>query len=401
MKAQPARTSYTISHAQLGREDEAMMKRGSQRGKLMKRGPSWILHYSQYVMDEGQLRYLPTTKALGPWKGQGRLTKQEARTEADKIIARTNAISAVPRMRATLQQFIDTCFEPQHIAALRTKGGKAHYRTILRSHILPAFGEVKLHELTPQKVQILLSSKSETLSVGTVRHIRNVLSAIFKRAKFLGYWRGELPVDGVKCYGAEPKVQRALTALQIDMIVANLPERYRPLVRLLEATGLRISEALGLTWGRVNLTEEPMVVGEALVLKNSVYIDRSYRDGAWGPTKSAKSRRIVPLTSAGYVALQEMRERDPEAGADDPVFRARSGNPWSAHNFSTRYFKPACVAAGLAWAHVHCLRRTAASIPGMDPLVIQKVLGHADPKMTKHYQDPDLERARTQMEVVH
>lgn len=375
-------------------------RRGSQRGVLLKRGPSWIVRYRRHVVDGDQILYRATSEVVGRCIGPDRISKAEARLAADRIVSIANEVAAVPRMQATLQQFIDTCFEPEHIASMRTEGGKQHYRYLLKE-ILPAFGGMKLVDITPRKVQMLLSSKAATLSVATVRHIRNALTVIFKRAEFLGFWPEErsLPTKGVKCYGRPPRKVLALSPLQVELIIEHLPAKYRPLVRLLAATGMRIGEAMGLLWSRVNLTESPVLVDNGLILpKNSIYVDRSYRRRFWGPPKSEKSQRVIPMSSAAYVALQQMRDLDKDGGPDDPVFRAPSGVPWDAVNFSQRYFAPACVKAGVPWAHVHCLRHSFASTPGLDASVRRALLGHS--KDLHDYVHADHERARAQVEVV-
>jgi len=388
---------YNIHRALLGREDD-MKRRGSQRGSLKNTGGRWYVHFRQHITDDdGNLHYRPTRNAIGPSVGKGRMSRNDARIEADRIVAAANALSAVPQMRATLRQFVDVRFRPEHIAAKRP-AGRAHYEYLLEKHILPSLGEMQLRDITPGKVQLLLSAKAPTLSRQTVTHIRNVLSAIFGHAKLLGFWRGDRPTEGVKCYGAEPRQARVMTWEQVQFLCAELPVRYRPLVVLMASTGLRVGEALGLRWKRVNLTGETVAVDGVLIPHNCIAVVDSYSRGQWGPPKTERSRRIVPLPSQAWVALTEMREADLVGGPDDPVFRARTGEPWDAHNIASRFLKVAGAAIGCPWVHWHCFRHTAASLAQLDGAGMQKVLGHAARRMTDHYTTPELERVRAGME---
>lgn len=124
-----------------------MKRRGSQRGSLVRRGASWVIKYRRHiVLPDGALEYLRTSEVVGSAVGPEGLSMNNARIEADRIVDKANAVSAIPQQQATLRQFIDVRFQPEHVDALK-KGGRDHYRTILKNHVLPAFGAaaLKLH----------------------------------------------------------------------------------------------------------------------------------------------------------------------------------------------------------------------------------------------------------------
>lgn len=392
--------TYNLLQAQQQGREEDMKRRGSQRGTLRNTGGRWYIHFRQHVTDEsGNLKYKPTRHVIGAASGPERMSKADAQIEADRIVAEANALSAVPQMRATLRQFIDVRFRPDHIAAKRP-AGQSHYEYLLRVHVLPSLGDMQLRDITAGKVQLLLSAKAATLSQQTVTHIRNVLSAIFGHAKLLGFWKGDKPTEGLKCHGAEPRQARMMTWQQVQFLIAEMPARYRPLVVLMASTGLRVGEALGLRWKRINLTGDTVAVDGVLIPPYSLAVIDTYSRGAWGRPKTERSRRIVPLPSQAWVAIAEMREADLIGGPDDPVFRARTGEPWDSHNVAARFLKVAGKKIGCPWVHWHCFRHTAASLANLDGAGLQRVLGHATRAMTDHYTTPDLERVREGLEKV-
>jgi integrase len=393
--------TYNLSQALLGLPEAQLKRRGAQRGSLIVRGKKWKVLFRRHVVDAaGNVQYKATTETIGLAVGAKRMSKTDARAEADRILADANAVSAVPQLQATLRQFVDVRFRPEHIDAL-TPGGQRHYTYVLDNHVLPSLGDLQLKDIGPDLISMLLASKVQAkLSKQTVVHIRNVISAIFSHAKRLKYWRGDLPTDGVRCHGTPAKEQRSLSHQQLQLLAANIAPPYRPLVTFLPAAGLRIGEALGLRWKNVNMTDQWVNVDGLDIPPHAFAVVQAYSRGQWGRPKTARSRRIIPLSSAAWVALQEMRERDLTGGGDDPVFRGSTGQPWDAHNLAKRFLKPAGAAIGAPWLHWHSLRHTAASLSDLEPAARQKVLGHASTAQTTHYTHPDLEKTRAGLETI-
>src|SRR5207342_1872183 len=98
-----------------------------------------------------------------------------------------------------------------------------------------------------------------------------------------------------------------------------------------------------------------------------------------GPPKSGKGRDVpVP----GFVLAQlPVKSRD----RSEWLFVGGHGARLDAHNWRTRVFKPAALAAGLGDLHPHSLRHTAASLAiqaGADVLAVQHMLGHSSASTT-------------------
>ncbi len=373
-----------------------MKGRGSQRGGLSKRNRSWTVSFRRHVVDErGDIAYRRTMQRIGPCLGPDKLSKADAQREADRIVSEANALAAVPQMMATLQQFVDVRWIPERVDHLRP-ATRDFYETML-SHILPSLGPLALKDITPPRVQILLSAKSKVLSKRTVTGIRDCLTGIYKHAKRLGFWPGDIPTEGLAANGADPKEARALSAEQKELWVHQVPLRYRPLLSFLSGTGLRIGEALGLRWKYANLSDHDIAVDGILIPENCIAIVQSYGKFGWGPVKKSRSRRIIPLVAQAKAALLQMQERDLSGGPDDPIFRARTGNPWDASNIAQDFLKPAARALGFGWASWHTFRH---SMNGLDTATRKVVLGHASEAQTLDYTHQEIKETRRKMETV-
>ncbi len=162
---------------------------------------------------------------------------------------------------------------------------------------------------------------------------------------------------------------KALTDEQLRALLGEIPEPWQLLVRFLANSGLRISEALGLTWGDVDFG------------RRRVLVRRRMRAGKVGPTKSGYSRRDVPLTVGMARALWTARGSAPES---ELVFPARQGGPLDRSHVY-RVVQAAGKRAGVPWVGLHTLRHTAATLAfkyGWNAKQVQMLLGHHSPAFT-------------------
>ena len=157
---------------------------------------------------------------------------------------------------------------------------------------------------------------------------------------------------------------RWLSADELAQLYVELPAEWVPLFQLLASIGLRIAEALGLTWQDVRFAE------------------RTLRIRGHGVETTKGHRRVVPMGQALARTLAKHRECV-LAAANDPVFP----RPFSAQA-AVRLL--ARIAKRLRWPHtvVHDLRRTFAvhALGSGIPLArVQRWLGHKTPAMTLRY----------------
>jgi integrase len=364
---------------------------------------------------QGKFKRKTLTKFIAPAAGPGKVLKKRAQKlfyeEHLQDLHKTGPLSS-----RTVAEFVAEIFKPQVV--LRCKPtGQAHYNGMLKNHVLPTLGEFMMRDVRPQHVYNLIKAKldwrgekGERLSVQTITHIRNCVSAVFRHAKRMQAYSGDLPTEGVRLPRLEHAEKLALSWNQVQAIAAVIgypdPKQERKatrgpepdpkkhnlqlgaLVRVLALTGLRIGEAMGLRWKHVDLE-----TGILLVRDNFVR-------GAYGTLKTAKSRRDIPLHSIAIAELRKLGPSKPES----PVFAGReSGKPLDQHNVASRFLKGAGKRAGVPWVSWHILRHTATTLAdqvGLSVAERQRMLGHSAGSMTLHYTHADLDMVRERMEKI-
>lgn len=403
---------------------ESMARRRGQRsGHLYKSpGGDWMLRYRVDTPEldaKGNPKRERITKAIARWKGKDKISLRQAQTLAwDDYLSKVDATSKRPGSVQTLKEFIEERFRPDVIAKLK-KGGRDHYSTILKMHLLPALGEVRLREISTQHVQDLLNLVIEKgRSVQTAVHVRNGVSAILRHAKSMQCFVGDLPTDHVRLPEMSRKGRRALRWEQVCEIAHRMTTPLATLVPFMALTGVRIGEAKALRRKWLNLTPEHHVVNADVIPPWCVAIRESFTRGKFETLKTDKSSRNIPIPDWFVPVLQDLLESSSRKNPDDLVFPAISGTP--INNLATQRLKQAAALSGLgtaavpakkiagrrkrekrkpakSWVTWHTFRHTnstLASIGGMTETERQRILGHSDVAMTMHYTHAELEIMR-------
>jgi integrase len=151
---------------------------------------------------------------------------------------------------------------------------------------------------------------------------------------------------------------------------------YRPLFELLAFTGLRIGEALGLTWADVDLDAGLLSVHRQL---------SRYREHA--KLKTEAGRRQIVLAPAMIRLLRFRWLGSAYKGPDDFVFLNSAGRPCDYRKVGEA-FRRAARAPGVradGRLSLHSRRHGYASLlisQGLDVLFVSRQLGHANPNVT-------------------
>src|SRR5215204_1804681 len=272
------------------------------------------------------------------------------------------------------------------------------YERLVRIHLVPAFGRMKLKNLTPTHVRGLYREKLDSgLSASSVQCIHALLHKALKQAVNDGLISRNV-TEAVK---APRQIRKEIQALPPEQARAFLQaaksDRLEALYLLAIHTGLRQGELLGLRWSDVDLDQGTLQV-------------RRIRSAAKGtPTfttpKNNKSRS-VRLTTQAVQTLQDHRKRQIEerltyAGHWQDtglVFTSTVGTPLNRHNLFRRSFKPLLRRAGLPDLPFHALRHSFATLmlSGREhPKVVQEMLGHSKINTTLDFYShvlPDMQR---------
>jgi integrase len=246
------------------------------------------------------------------------------------------------------------------------------YASIIREHIEPRWGAVRLVDVAHSAVQSWIGELTAIRSASTVRKVHGVLSLILASAVRDGRLARN-PSDGVSL----PRIVTAehiyLTHEQVDEL-AEACSGYRLAVRFLAYTGIRFGELAALRVGRLDLMRRRATIAESVT-------EVGGRGLVWG-TPKGHERRDVPVPR---FLVDELAAHVAGKSADALVFTAPQGGTLRVRNFRRIALDPAARAIGIDGLHPHALRHTAASLAiasGADVKVVQQMLGHKSATMT-------------------
>jgi integrase len=259
------------------------------------------------------------------------------------------------------------------------------YETVVRLHLKPTLGRVRLDRLTPMQVQSLLNAESaDGLAPKYVKNVRAVLRGALNQAV-----RWELlsrnPASMVEPPRGEPYEIKPLAPVEARAFLAAIRgDRLEALYSVALTMGLRQGEALGLRW-----TQTDLDVGSIRVEKQ---LQRLGGKLQLVELKTRLSRRALLMPPSIVASLREHQRRQlEERGAaggkwieSGLVFTTPEGKPLEGTSV-TRYFHDLLARAGLPQRRFHDLRHSCATlllVQGVSPRVVMDVLGHSDIGMT-------------------
>ena len=264
---------------------------------------------------------------------------------------------------------------PETLADYRRDLGLDADGNLIGDGAIAFFGRMTLAAIEPRDVKRYAAGlAARGLAPGSVRNLLAPVRALLADAHEDGLIRGN-PAAGIRITrraeneNGEPGA-KALTEDELRALLAEVPDDWRLFFELLAHTGLRIGEAVALTWGDVEFGRRRLHVRRRL-----------YRRRFDSP-KSRYGRRVVPLTEGLGQALWRFRGDAPD---DAPVFTTRDGTHLDASNLAARVLKPAAKRAGVPWAGFHTFRHTCATMlfrHGLNAKQAQMWLGHHSPAFT-------------------
>jgi integrase len=260
----------------------------------------------------------------------------------------------------------------------------------IKNHLEPAFGKMVLDKLSPLDVQRYIARKTEQgLAASTINGHLSTLGAAMNQALRWGLiWRN--PVALVDRPREEKRERRFLSPNEARKLqAAARGHRLDTLFLVLLTTGLRRSEARGLTWDDIDFERATLTVQRQTIRVDGINHTLS--------PKTARSRRMIALPAPIRSALVRQRERvADERDAmglrwqdNNLVFPSPMGKPFSETTLA-RELDKICAKAGLAHVTPHELRHSMASFcaaANINPRLAMGALGHSTLEMTmEHYQ---------------
>lgn len=258
------------------------------------------------------------------------------------------------------------------------------YESIVRVHLIPTLGRVKLKALSPAHVRGLYREKLDAgLAPGSVLHIHRTLSKALKQAVMDGLIPRNAAAP-VKPPRPRREEIRPLGREQVRALFeAASGDHLEALYILAVTAGLRRGELQGLKWEDVDLEAGTLQVRRTLSEPKGGYIFEAPKSGK-GRQIRLTQRATEALRSHRKRQLEERMERGALWSDHGLVFPSSIGTPFLGGNLN-RTFKPLLQRAGLPKIRFHDLRHTCATLllrQGVNPKFVQELLGHADISLT-------------------
>ena len=313
-----------------------------------------------------------------------------------------------------------------HIVGDLAPNTKRNYRERYEYNVKPVIGKMRLTDVKPMHCKMVFNRMEASYAGSTIRQTYIAMGTMFRAAVMNDMIRKH-PMDGVrytKPVRAPDDIHFLTRDEQIRFLeVAKRSHNYNQYALILE-TGLRTGEMIGLTWDAIDFEKRTLTVNKTLEFRHGEQYWRA------GPPKTQHSYRTIPLTDRAYEILKGIWDSRPEQNESptldktleyidrrtgvssrlvmrDLVFiNWRTGEPAKNSSYDTHLYK-LCDEAGIKHFCMHALRHTYATRAiesGMQPKVLQKLLGHASIKTTMdryiHVTNDSMPKAVLQFEKV-
>ncbi|MDX2969002.1 tyrosine-type recombinase/integrase [Kribbella solani] len=198
------------------------------------------------------------------------------------------------------------------------------YRRVLKNHIRPALGELRIGEATTPRIDTVLAKIKKNAGAPTAKTCRAVLSGAMKLAVRYGALAIN-PVREVDTIEGKPRNQpRALTGEEVTLLRTSLATNERAiqadlpdLTTFMLGTGVRIGESLAVLWSQVDLEAGTVEVTHTIVRIPAEGLIRKI-------TKSRAGERILTLPQWAVAMLRARHATGIRLG--DPIFPDTHGS---------------------------------------------------------------------------
>jgi integrase len=331
-----------------------MRKCRYQKGSVKKQRGRWVAMW--WVDRRRKSRVIGLVKDL---------TKSDARSAVDRIVAEVNAKREQNRVWR-FGEFVAEIYFPYYSRKWK-ESTKANNVNRVSVHLVGKFGELELSSFRRDALQDLLDEKVQSgLSFSVVDHLRWDMKQIFDMAVAEGQVERNPALLLFTPREAAKPVRRVMNMQEVQNCFAVLDLRERLIAKLAVIAGMRPGEIFALTWGRLTAS----------------YVDirqRVYR-GTIDTPKTNQSVRKAALPEGLLREIELWREFSVESRDEAWVFPSERMTPLSKDNCWRRSMQPKLAKVGLDWANFLVMRRTHATLMralGVDGKLVADQLGHS------------------------
>lgn len=224
----------------------------------------------------------------------------------------------------TLSEWFDTwvdVFYKNTVKTVTYLRAIANYDRYIRNSYL---GDMKITDIKPVHIQKFINEliEEKSLTRSGIKPYANVLRASLKKAYECGYLQAD-PAEGITLPKRNSKFREAMTPREQELFfIYAQGSSYYDLFRFLLLTGVRIGEAIALTWEDINMEERTISINKTAITvkgkEKDMYKERGYetacnRAVVISSPKTANSIRILPISDACHTLLEHMNlKREPK-----------------------------------------------------------------------------------------
>ena len=325
-------------------------------------------------------------------------TQKEVRQKLTAITAEIDDGTYIPPDKTTVEQWLNIWLK--EYMGDKKYGTVRNYKNACKYHIIPYIGQYRLSELKPYTIQALYNrlgreeDGKKALSPKTIHNVHGVLSKALNQA----VWNEMIRSNPAQLTTRPRKTRKDITTLSDEQIqkFGALVEQdsYRAILKFILFSGVRESEAIGLTWDCIDFDRGTIRIYRQM-------LKRTKEAGGYtlASLKNDRERLLTPPPMLLSMLKEQKREQVEQ--------RMKAGPAWRGWNsveeqktglvFTTElgdhycpqtvyaHFKKIARQIGAEKANVHSLRHTYAVLclqNGDDVKTVQSNLGHATAAFT-------------------
>ncbi|MFN8009040.1 MAG: site-specific integrase [Terriglobia bacterium] len=343
-----------------------------QGGSILKRGS---VYYVIYRSPEGKQK----------WES-GFPNKVSARTHLNEVLTEINRGTYLEPKPITFAEFAENYLSSRHAIRGSTSAG---YASIIRRHLIPYFGKMKLQDIGLESVRLMVKELIPKVSTKTLRNCITLLRVMLASKKDSsaikqGYIRFD-PLQGLELPSVISKEIVVPTAENVWKLIDTAMEMKsigHGMIYLGAFAGVRRGELLALCFENIDWFQKELIINRSLAKCRAT---DGVHKWAWrvSAPKTKTSKRRVALTNNVLQFLSNLKQFSGKS--EGLIFSDNEGKPIDPDKFDEDIFAAIRGKAGLTSVRFHDLRHFFASMliaQGESPKYVSDQLGHSSVQIT-------------------
>ena len=224
--------------------------------------------------------------------------------------------------------------------------------SVIKRHVLPVFGQVKLSELSKLALQTHLYDVAVKWSESVAKKVRVYVKAALEEAVDQGYLSKD-PARKLAIGKTRKPTKRNHTPDELCRLFDGLVGENHLILRIFVMAALRPGEQFALKWSDFR--------DDTLNVERAVRRVKKGEDRVGDPkTEGSVGKVYLPVSL--QTELAHWKEVVRPSDDNEYIFRSRNGTPRDAHNYLRRHLKPLAEKLGVPGLTFQSLRRSFATL---------------------------------------